>query len=81
MFLPNSMLLQPMKVGSEEGFKRLGMHLMYRICLILTQVTSNLTRKVPLTLSLNPTDHNLKKQAGSSNDKQAMYGVQAVCQY
>lgn len=53
---------------------------MYWICLILTQVTSNLTRKVPLTLSLNHAACNLKKQAGSSNNKQAMYRVQAVCQ-
>lgn len=48
------------------------MLLMYWICLILTQVTSNLTRKVPLTLSLNPTACNLKKPAASSNNKRAV---------
>lgn len=48
---------------------------MYGICLILTQVTSNLTRKVPLNLSLNPAARDLKKQAGSSNNKPATQGL------
>lgn len=46
---------------------------MYWICLILTQVTSNLTRKVPLNLSLNLAAWDLKKQARSSNNKQITY--------